>query len=226
MSTIIVTGAANGLGALIAANLEDQGHFVVKIDKEYGDDVTQGIYPETLAALKTVDVLINCAGVNGIAWFEDLTDELWDRCIGVNAKAIYKCTQSVLPFLRASKGTVLNIVSDAAHRPMRCSTAYNASKGAAYIMTKQLARELGDDDITVFSVSPNKLAGTQMSKYIDSMVPETRGWTEEEAHEYQLNGLMNKEETPPQLVAEFIAFILSSKDRHRFFAGCDIPYGL
>jgi NAD(P)-dependent dehydrogenase (short-subunit alcohol dehydrogenase family) len=142
----------------------------------------------------------------------------------VNVKGIFKMTQAALPLLRANKGTVVNIVSNAAHMPMRCSAAYNASKGAALILTKQLARELSPD-VTVFSVSPNRLADTGMSRSIDEQVLKTRGWTLEQAQQYQRASLLSGDETPPEAVAEFIAFLLATKERHRYLAGCDIPYG-
>ena len=144
----------------------------------------------------------------------------------VNAKGIFKMTQAYLPLLIESKGTVLNIVSNAAHMPMTCSLAYNASKGAAHIMTLQLARELTKKHgITVFGIAPNKLKGTGMSDAIDDQVVKTRGWTKEYAQQYQLNGLLCGEETPPERVAEFIAFLLQDKDHHKHLTGCILPYG-
>jgi hypothetical protein len=56
-------------------------------------------------------------------------------------------------------------------------------------------------------------------------VVETRGWTYEQARKYQLGSLLTGEETPPAAVADFIAFLLSSKGRHKYLTGCDIPYG-
>ena len=79
--------------------------------------------------------------------------------------------------------------------------------------------------LTVFGISPNKLAGTNMSKYIDDRVPDLRGWTPEEARQYQLNALPAGEETNPEDLAEFIAFLLSTKSRHKYLNGCVIPYG-
>lgn len=220
---ILVTGAAAGLGLLIADALNDAGHHVYLIDKEFGSDVR---FVGRLQLPPEVDVLINCAGVNKIAWLPDVTDELWDETMEVNVKSIMKMTQRLLPQLKASRGTVINIVSNAAHMPMRCSAAYNASKGAALILTKQLARELIDDGITVFSISPNKLKGTKMSDSIDKQVCGTRGWTVEQAQEYQLKGLLTGKETDPARLAEFITFLLGDKARHEHFAGCDIQYGL
>ena len=167
------------------------------------------------------------AGINGIDFLEDLKEEDWDKIVDTNAKGIYMMTKACLPKLIESKGTVLNIVSNAAHMPMTSSLAYNASKGAALIMTKQLARELTKRyGITVFSISPNKLHGTAMSEQIDDEVVRTRGWTKEQAVQYQLNGLLAGEETPVEAVAEFVTFLLSSKERHKYLTGTDIPYGL
>jgi len=221
MSKILVTGAAKGLGRAIYEALEKDNHEVIAYDRNFGHDVLQ---PKL--ACEKLDVLINCAGVNLIDWLEDFTEEQWDEVMDVNAKGIFKMTQAYLPLLIESKGTVLNIVSNAAHMPMTCSLAYNASKGAAHIMTLQLARELTKKHgITVFGIAPNKLSGTGMSDAIDEQVVKTRGWTKEYAQQYQLNGLLCGEETPPERVAEFIAFLLQDKDHHKHLTGCVLPYG-
>jgi len=218
----LVTGASSGLGLAVCAALAGHGYNVMPYDLATGKDV---LTPEAQVLPERIDVLVNCAGINKINWLADVTDEDWDSVMDVNVKGIFKMTQACLPQLIASKGTVLNIVSNAAHMPMRCSAAYNASKGAALILTKQLARELAADGVTVFSVSPNKLKGTGMSDDIDRQVVATRGWTIEQAQEYQLAGLLTGEETPVEQCAEFIGHLLSTKDRHRYLTGCDIPYG-
>lgn len=218
---VVITGSGSGLGKLLKDKMEAFGFEVFGYDHSDGRDVRR---PEGLP--ESIDILINCAAVNRINWLENVAESDWDDVMDTNAKGIFKMTQACLPQLRASKGTVVNIVSNAAHMPMRCSAAYNASKGAALILSKQLARELIGDGITVFSVSPNKLKGTGMSDDIDRQVVETRGWTMEEAQRYQLAGLLTGEETDPETCAEFIAFLLSSKQRHKFLAGCDIPYGV
>lgn len=227
----LVTGANSGLGWQIAHNLiHEHGFNVISYDHNV-DPRMNVASPDAVQLLELIveagglDVLVNCAGVNRIGWLQDFQESDWDNVIGVNAKGIFKMSQACLPYLKASGGTILNIVSNAAHMPMRCSLAYNASKGAALIMTKQLARELTSQGITVFSVSPNKLANTGMSRDIDQQVMRTRGWSLEETQKYQLAGLLTGEETPPQQVAEFIGFLLSSKERHKYLSGCDIPYG-
>lgn len=222
---ILITGSAAGLGAHMQEALEATGHTVVAFDKAYGNDVRdpQGTFGDCPA---DIDAVINCAGINITGWLEDVSDAQWDVVLDVNAKGIFKMTQWALKTLAARKGTVLNIVSNASHMPMTTSAAYNASKGAAHILTLQLARELSKKHgITVFGISPNKLAGTEMSKDIERQVMQHRGWTAEHAQSYQLAALLAGEETDPAQLADFVAYLFTSKDHHKFLTGCILPYG-
>jgi len=219
---ILITGSGSGLGLALANILKWDGHEVVDYDHSGGYDVVE---PD-IRDINELDILVNCAGINIINWLEDFGEREWDAVMDTNAKGIYMMSRACLSMLKESKGTILNIVSNAAHMPMTCSLAYNASKAAAHIMTKQLARELTPKyGITVFGVAPNKMSGTAMSDSIDNQVVATRGWAKEYAQEYQLKGLLTGEETPPEKVAEFIAFLLKSKDNHKYLSGCILPYG-
>ena len=228
MSNILITGSSSGLGKAMFDKLEEQGHSVHGFNIEDGNDVREANALKEVLEITPfdIDILINNAGVNLIDWLENFEEDMWDKVMDTNAKGIYLMTKACLPSLIKSKGTVVNIVSNAAHMPMTCSLAYNASKGAAHIMTLQLARELTKKHgITVFGIAPNKLSGTGMSDSIDEQVVKTRGWTKEYAQEYQLNGLLAGEETPPERLAEFIAFLLQSKEHHKYLTGCILPYG-
>lgn len=222
MSRVLVTGSGKGLGQAILWSLQ-RDHHVTGFDINHGMDVTR---PDPSLLPPRLDVLINCAGINLINYLENVEEEEWDKVLNVNAKGIFLMTKACLPMLKKSAGTVLNIVSNASHMPMTSSLAYNASKGAAHIMTLQLARELTKRyGITVFGIAPNKLRGTGMSAAIDEQVQKVRGWTKEFAQQYQLAGLLTGEETPPEAIAEFIAFLLQDKAHHKFLSGCVIPYG-
>lgn len=230
MPTAIVTGHTSGLGKSIAEQLKDaHGFEVIGWSLDSGVDVTdeQSVRKAALELFPPVDVLVNCAGVNYINWHEDTPIEEWDRLQNTNARSMWLTAKELI---RAeafhAPGTVVNIVSNASHMPMTNSAAYNASKGAAHILTLQMARELKKtNDLTVFGVSPNKLSGTGMSRYIGERVCELRGWTPEEAEAYQLNSLPAGEETDPDTCAEFICFLLSERQRHKYLAGCILPYG-
>ncbi len=223
MSRILITGSGAGLGMALYVALAKQHVRVIGYDRKNGDDVQA---PSQWVRELDIDVLINNAGVNITGWLEDFKPDQWDEVMGVNAKGIYLMTQACLPALARNKGTVVNIVSNAAHMPMTTSLAYNASKGAAHIMTLQLARELGrKHGITVFGVAPNKMAGTEMSKDIEDQVLKHRGWTPEFARKYQMDALLAGAETPPEMVASFIAYLLQDKEHHRYLTGTVIPYG-
>lgn len=230
MKTIVITGASSGLGLEIFRALEKEYNMASCIynwSLDIGVDVTNsGSVAAAAARIEgNIDILINCAGINAIEFIPKLEEAEWDRIMDTNAKGIFLCTKYLVDKMKG--GTILNIVSNASHVPMTSSLAYNASKGAAAIMTKQMSRELiKTHNITVFGISPNRLSGTKMSEYIDSKVQELRGWSLEEAQAYQRTSLPAGKETDPATLAEFIAFLLSTKERHRYLAGCDLQYGL
>lgn len=230
MSRIILTGSETGLGECLKDALLLEGHEVIGFDLKISPfhDVRSSVHCRNFAQLyedKHVDVLINCAGVNRIDYLEEFSEGDWNLVMDTNAKGIFNMTKALLPSLSPG-GTILNITSNASHIPMTSSLAYNASKGAAHIMTLQLARELGPrHHITVFGVAPNRLADTEMSRYIDQRCCEVRGWTPEFAREYQLKALPAREETDPRMVADFIAYLLQTKRHHKYLAGTIIPYG-
>lgn len=246
-NTVVITGVANGLGRLIAHTMKGEGRWVIGVDivskrecaagnccNEYFQadlsnaeqirELTTDI--RTSAENLLVGTLINCAAINEIRWFEDLEAYDWDLVMDINARASFLLTRGLLPHLKETQGTVLNIISNASHMPMTASLAYNASKAALHMVTLQMARELTRKyGITVFGISPNKMEGTKMSKYIESRVPEVRGWTPEYARQYQQQSLLTGEETDPAAVADFIGYLLRYKRNHKFLSGCVIPYG-
>ena len=241
----VVTGHSSGLGWEIAKLLAKNEWIVYGISMQHPPEQIDGIttiladiqwVDEIRSALADIpetdiDVLINCAGVNHLTPIPDLQGADWERLMDINAKAPWVMAQELLERMscRANPmeaGTIINIVSNAAHVPMTHSLAYNASKGAALMVSKQMARELfKTHGICVFSISPNKLSGTGMSKEIEAKVPALRGWTPKQAADYQKAALPTGMETDPAMVAELITYLISTKQRHIYLHGCDIPYG-
>jgi len=242
MKNAVVTGGSRGLGKEICKELRKQGLEVINLDivepiykkdkKNYikCDITKEGDLKKAKRIIESefgnLDILVNNAAKNHHNFLEDVSEEEFMSVINVNVKGLFLTSKVLLPLLKDTKGTICNIVSNAAKTPMTASIAYNASKGAQLIMTRQMARELTKEhDITVFAVSPNKLDGTHMSEQIDEWCPEVRGWAKEYAKQYQLDALLTGEETDPGVVAEVIAFILAEKKRHKYLSGCNFEFG-
>jgi len=246
MKTVMITGHTYGLGAAIVNRFAQlDGEFEVHgiVDKlppamdkssllwkrTYLCDISNSKRVEALAAEidYPIDILINNAGVNYIDWMQNISVDDWDKVMNTNARGIWLVTKALLENLKETKGTIVNVVSNAMNVPMTHSIAYNASKGAAGIMTRQMARELQrEHGICVFGICPNKLAGTNMSKYIENRVVELRGWTPEQADKYQLQALLAGQETQPDQVAELLVWLLSRPRRHKYLTGCLLELGL
>jgi 3-oxoacyl-[acyl-carrier protein] reductase len=172
----IVTGGGSGFGAAICRRFVEQGANVVVVDcrREGGDAVareTGAVFVEADVASEAdarrmiataverfgrLDILVNNAGAPQAPTPITDTDELdFDRLMAVNAKAIALAAKHAVPFLRRrGGGVILNTVSVAAIRPRPNLAAYNASKGAALVLSKSLAIELAPDRIRVNAVCP------------------------------------------------------------------------
>ena len=171
----VVTGGGSGFGTAICRRFASEGARVVVVDLlESGQAVAQEIGGVFVAADVTkdedarrmvqtavarfgrVDIVVNNAGLpQPPAPIEQTTEAQFDRLMSVNAKAIFLAAKHAVPAMRRQGGgVILNTVSVAAIRPRPNLTAYNASKGAALVMSKSLAIELAPDRIRVNAICP------------------------------------------------------------------------
>lgn len=221
---VLVTGATTGLGKCVRRALMSSQHDVVgtgspgEVDCLHYHASPHDLKAEgelAQAVLKiygshNLHAVVFNAGVNDIRPFHEVTPDFLQQLMWVNAQAPVMLLQQLVPCL-ARGARALFVVSDASHRPMRHSLAYNMSKAALAIAVKQLARELTrTEDLSIVGVNPGKLCGTPMSYYIDHRVCEVRGWTPEQASEYQRAGTVTGLETDPVLLGRFIANLLES----------------
>lgn len=180
---VIVTGAAGGLGRAFALAFAREGACVLSADvNEYGAeetaaliraaggtaqaakvDVTNRASTESLAAAAVqafggIDVLVNNAAIYaGLErkGFEEIDEAVWDRVMAVNVKGPWSMTRAVAPHMRKSgQGAIINVSSATVMSGSPQWLHYVSSKGAVIAMTRALARELGDDRITVNALAP------------------------------------------------------------------------
>jgi NAD(P)-dependent dehydrogenase (short-subunit alcohol dehydrogenase family) len=100
-----------------------------------------------------LDVLVNSAGVANARPLLDCDEEMWDRILNINLRGTFFCIQAAYPHLKASRGNVVNVASDAGLIGERRLSVYCASKGGVVNMTRALALELAPD-VRVNSVCP------------------------------------------------------------------------
>lgn len=108
---------------------------------------------ELLAAVPRLDLLVNNAGVFPDAPFDEITEELWDRTLNVNLRAMFFITQALAPALRRANGSVVNLASAGAFQPWRGRLPYNVSKAGVVMLTRALARELAPE-VRVNAIAP------------------------------------------------------------------------
>ncbi|WP_458118675.1 SDR family NAD(P)-dependent oxidoreductase [Paenibacillus sp. Z6-24] len=179
-STVIITGAAQGIGkavaegyaaegatvflsdvqeaegAATAARIREQGgqaHFL-PCDVRSEADV-QAFIQEVVKTTGQIDVLINNAGISRWKSPYELTVDEWDEVMNTNVRACFLMSREAAKVMRDHEGgAIVNISSTRAHMSEPNSEAYAASKGGITALTHALAVSLGPDHIRVNSISP------------------------------------------------------------------------
>jgi acetoacetyl-CoA reductase len=156
----LVTGAARGIGAAIAARLRAGGLEVVTIDRDEGADHRLDIVTGDLPDLGDVDVCVsNAAVTDTIAPAHRMTPEQWQRDIDVNLTGAFRVVQACLPGMRERRfGRVIVISSGAARGGLPGQVAYAASKAGLIGMVKTIAAENVGRGITVNAVLPGMVS--------------------------------------------------------------------
>ncbi|GJG94934.1 SDR family oxidoreductase [Cupriavidus pauculus] len=230
---VLVTGAARGLGLAFAtaiaeagasvamadiladrvnesaATLKARGFNVVPLQLDLNDPASVRACANAAAeALGGLDGLVNNGAVtdSGGRGLTELDIDTWDRVMNVNVRGTWLMTAACTPALRASgRGAVINLASDTPLWGAPNLLAYVASKSAIIGMTRSLARELGEANVTVNAVAPG-LTLVEATEY----VPQHR-------HDLYRNQRAIQREQVPDDVCGAVLFALS--DLARFVTG-------
>jgi NAD(P)-dependent dehydrogenase (short-subunit alcohol dehydrogenase family) len=178
--TVIVTGAASGIGRATASRIAREGGRVIAVDISaqrldelasslpagavttvVGDITKQDDIDSIVAAAgDRIDALANVAGVNDdFSPAHETSDAVWDRTIGINLTGGFKLTRAVLPaMLQAGAGSIVNVASEAGLRGNASGTAYTVSKHGVIGLTRSTAFMYGPQGIRVNAVAPGGVA--------------------------------------------------------------------
>ena len=179
--TALITGGSRGIGRSMVLAFAQKGYNVVfcyeknenaaaETEKEARDlgaevyafraDVSKSEEAEKLfdfaeEKFAGADILVCNAGIGRQKLFTDITDEDFDRMIGVNLKGVFYCCRRALPYMINKKwGRIINITSMWGETGGSCEVDYSAAKAGVIGLTKALAKEVGPSGITVNAVSP------------------------------------------------------------------------
>ena len=194
----IITGGTRGIGFAIAKKfLENNAKVVIlgsrketvdkaletlkeenqnyEIDGYYPDLTNENEVRETFEKVKEkynhIDILVNNAGVSSSMPIENYTMDEYERVENLNIKSVFVCSKEVLPYLKETKGVILNTSSMVSIYGQPSGVMYPTSKFAVNGMTKSLAREVAKFGIRVNAVAPG-ITNTDMVKNLPENVIE------------------------------------------------------
>ncbi len=230
--TVVITGAAGGIGAAIARCFAAVGDSLVLLDRrpveeevrrELADmaghdrihcaevdisrtaDVADCLHDAT-EKLGAVDVLVNNAGIGPVRSFIDMTEDEWDEMMAVNLKSVFNtCRVVAAPMIEMRRGVIINIASELGLVGRAGMVHYSASKGGVIAFSKALARELAPQGIHVNCVAPGPVETPLLTALSDE-------YTEE-----GLRGIPLGRWGRPEDVAATVRFLAS--EEASFYAG-------
>jgi NAD(P)-dependent dehydrogenase (short-subunit alcohol dehydrogenase family) len=190
----VVTGANSGIGRATALHLAQQGYRVFGtvrsiekagklqsratelgitvelIEMDVADDASvQRGFADIFRTTDNVDVLVNNAGIGGNGVVEESTPQMYHDAFNVNVVGAIRCTQQVLPNMRARKsGTIVNITSVVGKFAAVAQAPYVASKWAFEGVSEELAQEVAPFGIRVVIIEPGVTKSSIFAKNIDA----------------------------------------------------------
>ncbi|GHV12413.1 3-ketoacyl-ACP reductase [Clostridia bacterium] len=224
--TAIITGAAGGIGKVIAETLAADGYKIAVFDifdpgddrvKSAGDlyvkcDVSdfsqcKEAVEKVEAAFGGVYALVNNAGITRDSLLLRMDESAFDSVIAVNLKSVYNMSKLVSAImLKAREGRIVNISSVAGVYGNAGQTNYSASKAGIIGFTKSLSKEVGSRGITVNAIAPGFIRTPMTEKLDDKAITD----------KIPLRSLGE-----PQDVANAAAFLLS--ENARYITGATLP---
>lgn len=217
MKTALVTGASKGIGRQIALTLAQNGYTVIGTYNstqvaEYAENIIYtkcdvsdyadvcALFEHIKDSFKTLDAVVNCAGVSWVGLMQDMKEEEIAKLVGVNLNGtIFVCQQAASVMVKQHSGNIVNISSIWGNNGASCETVYSATKGGINAFTKALAQELAPSGIRVNAVCPGVIKTDMLNCFSEEDLKAL-------ADETPLGRLGNVQD-----VADMVDFLLSEK---------------
>lgn len=191
----IITGGTRGIGLAIVKKFLENGAKVALLGSKE-ESVTNtlnelkeqegkviGFYPDltnmsevketfqkVVDSFGKIDILVNNAGLSSSTKIEEYTIEEYDKIANVNMKGVFICSKEAVPFLKETKGSIINISSMVSIYGQSAGCVYPMSKFAVNGLTKSLSRELAPLGIRVNAVAPGITKTDMVASLPDEMI--------------------------------------------------------
>lgn len=226
----VVTGGAMGIGGAVAKLLAQRGAKVLIADKSEQEgrrtvreiraaggeaeffladvsDIVQcsNIIAKAISLYGKLDILSNNAGIQKYGTVETTPENQWHEVMNVNLNSVFYLCKYTMPYLKITKGSVVNMTSVQAFATQRGVAAYTTSKHALIGLTRSMAIDYARHGVRVNCVAPGTV-DTPMLKYAASLDPDPESVYETCREMHPLGRIAQPEE-----VAEVVAFLASDK---------------
>ena len=180
------------------------------------------IIKTTIKKFKSIDVLVNCAGIQFVAPIEDYPEKIWKKMIDINLTTPFLMIKNILPFMRKNKfGRIINIASTHGLVASVNKSAYTASKHGLVGLTKVVALETAKDNITCNSICPGFVLTELIQDQIDSVAKKKKVSNKKAELELLREKQPSLEFVKKEDIASMIYFL--SQDSANQITGANIP---
>jgi 3-hydroxybutyrate dehydrogenase len=233
MKNILITGGAGGIGLEIVHYFEKKNFNIIILDKTLKKDFKKNykkikkniFYFETdlleikktekkiqqiISKFKTIDILINCAGIQYISKIENFPTNEWRKVIDINLTSSFITSKNIIPVMKKNNsGRIINISSVHGLVASENKSAYVASKHGLIGLTKAIALELSKTKITCNAISPGWVLTPLVEKQIKKLASKNKTSIEIEKKNLLFEKHPNQKFVSGKEIASLVNFLIS-----------------
>ena len=233
MKNILITGGAGGIGLEIVHYFENKNYNVIILDKTLKKDFkknykkikknifyfevdlleikkTEKKIQQIISKFKTIDILINCAGIQYISEIENFPTNEWRKVIDINLTSSFITSKNIIPVMKKNNsGRIINISSVHGLVASENKSAYVASKHGLIGLTKAIALELSKTKITCNAISPGWVLTPLVENQIKKLASKNKTSIEIEKKNLLFEKHPNQKFVSGKEIASLVNFLIS-----------------
>ena len=233
MKNILITGGAGGIGLEIVHYFEKKNFNIIILDKILKKDFkknfkkikknifyfevdlleikkTEKKIQQIISKFKTIDILINCAGIQYISKIENFPTNEWRKVIDINLTSSFITSKNIIPVMKKNNsGRIINISSVHGLVASENKSAYVASKHGLIGLTKAIALELSKTKITCNAISPGWVLTPLVEKQIKKLASKNKTSIEIEKKNLLFEKHPNQKFVNGKEIASLVNFLIS-----------------